>query len=444
MIVVGGADIVSQTSSKKSNTPKQFRSGDVAVVVLVLILFVGSISIFYLANVTKPDLNADVPLVNSERYDVRNGSRRVFWMSNVVNATSIHPVQVAFWVNTSEYNHTSYVCFKYFNGTHSEYYNASELTESRDWYYYQWWTGHEFVPTELFNTTIAQELGFEIPRQDGSTEVLYQLTVAVWNGTGLEFYDYSGTYVVRYSRYKVLHEQEVYVTTGMYWSIFVMSLVFAILPLAVLLRSTSESQPEGPDKATVKPHQPNKEFLVARSDHLDDFMGSLRTGASVLLGLGIGYLVWSGFALLPFFAGLTVGMLSLAIASFLAIVLSFSSTRRRSNGHELDHSLLPQGQSIDEYKRSLRKIVEKKSRVIGRMEAVIGTGLMYLATLTLTGMILWFLPSYEILVDRPEAMLAVNLTNFLVVIDSLLWSIMVLGSRGLEIFDYMELFRRQE
>jgi hypothetical protein len=419
---------MAQSGSKKTKKAIRIRGGKTVTIGFFLILFVGSIVMVYISDMVKPDLNTDIPLVNSERYSIWNGSSYVLWMSNVVNASSNMADRLYFWVNTSEYNYTSYVVFKYYNKTHGMHYNASEPIADRFWNYRQWWTDYNIYTREFFNATVPSEAAFTIPRQEGGTEVVYQLTVAVWNGTGLEYNDYNGTYVVRFSDAEVFYEQKVHVTTGLYW---------ASLPIlsGLIFVAWRIYKPEM--ESTIKPeqrknkHHLDEHLLIARSNHLDSTIGGLRTGAAVLLGIGTGATLWLS-SISPLYQGyLGLGLVIFGLCSFTAIILTFSTSIVDKDGFKLTRGLIPSGQNLNEYKSHIKELIEKKEEVIDRIEGVIGAGLIYLATFIIMGIIVGFFPATDILWDRIWSMFPVWMALGLAFVDGLAWSAVVLGPRGL-------------
>lgn len=425
---------MTQQNVNSTSSAQKTRAGTVRTVIICAILVISAVAVIWYSEATKPDLNADVELVNSDSYNIWNGSNRVLWMSGVTNATSDWAETIWFWVNTSQYGNIRWVNFQYYNGTHGDYFNASELYPQGSWNYRQWWTDYRLGWVDEFNTTTpGNPVSFTIPRQEGGTNITYQLSVEVWNGTALEFTNYNGTFVVRYSDAEVQLEQDVHVTTGVYWAWVLALLTLAVV--AIWFLSSSDSEPTAPAEEERDEYDPDEHFLIARSNHLDSVRNNLRIGASILLTLGVSTTFWSGGVSFLAQGIVSVGLMALALSAFLAIVLSFSSATVKSGGFKLDHGLLPNGQTLSEYREHLKDVIGKKVKIIGRMESVIGTGLVYLATFALAGAILGWLPSAIILVERPISMIPVLASIGITLIDGLLLSYIIFGPKGIGVVD---------
>jgi len=69
------------------------------------------------------------------------------------------------------------------------------------------------------------------------------------------------------------------------------------------------------------------------------------------------------------------------------------------------------------------------------MEGAIGTGFVYAATFVLMGLFMGLLPASEALSQRLVPMILVLLSLGLSFVDGFLWSLVLLGSRGLGIYE---------
>ena len=181
------------------------------IVIIIVICLVGlSASIYFVSNSTMPDLNSEVKVINVDYLNVWNGTDRVLLRSGVTNSTSDNNEYIFFWVNASQFTNLQFVRFFYYNGTNGEYYNSSKPIDNHNsWNFEQWWTDYSFYYSSEFNTTDSTYTRqYTIPKQKGNTEVTFQLSLALWNGTGFEFQEYNSTYTVSYAEYEVWFEKE--------------------------------------------------------------------------------------------------------------------------------------------------------------------------------------------------------------------------------------------
>jgi hypothetical protein len=421
---------MTQNETKKA---LRLRGGRYITIGIFLILIFGSTCIVVFTNASSPDLNANIPIVNSDFYNVWNGTNHVLWMSRVINATSDSSNTIWFWINATQFGDTRSVYFYYSNSTNGEYFNASQPYPQGSWNYLQWWTGFRSYMKDDFNTTSSDyPIPFTIPRQKGGTEITYQLTVTVWNGTGIEYNNCNGTYIVRYSKSEVLFEQKVHITTGLYWAS--LPILFGLLFVSWRVYKPEKEQEIQPVTRENEYHL-TEQLLISRLDHLDTIISGLRTGAVVLFGVGTGGLLWLSSVLPPLQGYLNFGFLSFAFCSFTAIILTFSSAYIEKDGFRLSRGLIPSGQNVDEYRNHLESLVIKKESIIGNIVGIIGAGFVILATLAIMGFIMGFFPASDILGNRIWSMIPVWIALGLAYLDGLGWSVVIFGPKGLGIFE---------
>ena len=407
------------------------------IIILIMILIGSSISILFVSEASKPDLNSDVEIIKEEYLSVWNESNRVLWRSGVINATSDVPENIGFWINVSQFEDLRLVRFLYSNGTHGEYYNSSEpLGPKYSWNYLQWWTDFSiFVPDNFNTTNPGYFMGFSIPKQLGKTIVTFQLSLGLWNGTGLEFQEYNSTYSVRYSDYEVWFDQEVHMTTGTYYALSCILLAFVICIITFLsFKETDDVQPQ----PLQNPYAPDIPFYVGRTNHLDRTKNNLRTGASILLTLGASSTVWMGNVSQPWQSFLVLGFLSLSLCAFFAIILTFASTKVESSGFELESSLIPSGQTPSLYLKQLKEMIKEKQKIIGRVESLIGIGLLYLIAVALSGILFGMLPNAWAIIQDPITMTPFWVVFGLISLNAILLSYVVFGPKGMGLFSFSD------
>jgi hypothetical protein len=408
------------------------------VVIISIIVLIGlSVSILYISESTKPDLNSEVEIINAEYLSIWNGTDRVLWRSGVINSTSDAGESIVFWVNASQFADLRFVRFLYQNGTNGEHYNSSESIDNHNsWNYLQWWTDYTFfIPEDFNNTDPTFVRGYSIPKQLGNTNVTLQVSLALWNGTGLEFQDYNATYSVSFSDYEVWFAQEVHMTTGIYYSIACILLIFCVGIITFLLfKKTEVTQPQ----TMQSPYTPDVSFFVERSNHLEGINNNLRTGASILLTLGASSTIWIQNITQTLQSSLQLGFIALAFCAFFAIVFTFTSTKVESNGFKLGPSLVPSGQTSSLYIKQLKDVIREKQKIIGRIQFLIGIGLLYLVTFALAGILLGMMPNAWAIIQEPMTMIPLWTVLFLILIDSGLLSYLVFGPKGMKLFSFSE------
>ena len=180
---------------------------------------------------------------------------------------------------------------------------------------------------------------------------------------------------------------------------------------------------------------PTRNFLIQRSDYLDDVIARLRTGAGIFLTLGTGSALISSIAGLTVSYSLVFGLINLAIASFIAIVLSFTSTRVQYEGFHLDSSLISTGQTKLQYLKHLSRIVIKKNRIIYFMELSLGYGFLNLGIYFMLGMVVGYLPNAWVILSLWPQQLTVLLAFVLLFIETGAISYLIFGPKVLGVLD---------
>lgn len=188
---------------------------------------------------------------------------------------------------------------------------------------------------------------------------------------------------------------------------------------------------------SVAPTQPQEELyipkvglLVDRCNHLDEMLSSLRTGSSILMGIGVGIIAWVTTnnlmleSLSIFSNGFVFASALLVICSFLAIILSFSPLIVSIGEKSISVGLLPDDDVTESvYIALLDKAVRTREKTLHNMTFSIGLGVTIALELLMITLLLSLLPNAVILtVDLiHQALLVVTLVSVGIFIFAAIW-----------------------
>lgn len=119
--------------------------------------------------------------------------------------------------------------------------------------------------------------------------------------------------------------------------------------------------------------------LLKRSDHLDEVLSNLRTGISILLGIGAALVVWAiGDTTFSstILGGMMIASALLVFSAILAILQSFSNPELQLGASGIGEGLLPNQRSKLEYIGVLENLIQVKERSLRNMRTMVGLGLI--------------------------------------------------------------------
>lgn len=197
-----------------------------------------------------------------------------------------------------------------------------------------------------------------------------------------------------------------------------------------------------PSHVGEQPYKLPIDELLNRSDHLDDVLSNLRTGISILLGIGAALVVWAT-SKTPFASTIVSGMVIasalLVLSAILAILQSFSNPELQLGASGIGEGLLPNQRSKPEYIGVLESLIQMKERSLRNMRTMIGLGLIGFFLFAVLG---FFVPSLMQTAPPPEGIWTTTYLQNLQILNLLAMAIflfqiasMVLGRHILGITD---------
>lgn len=157
------------------------------------------------------------------------------------------------------------------------------------------------------------------------------------------------------------------------------------------------SRPSTFTKADDEPYTMPPEELLRRSDQLDKVQSYLRTGISILLGIGAALLLWAlEVELTPDYYDqfLVAASGFLAFSAVVAILFSFAHPSALHGGRGLGEGLVPTDPWKDKFCQELKEIISAKEYILKRMRTSIGMGLFMFVILL--GLSFGFQTFYEV------------------------------------------------
>ncbi len=157
------------------------------------------------------------------------------------------------------------------------------------------------------------------------------------------------------------------------------------------------SRPATFTKADDEPYTMPPEELLRRSDQMDKVQSYLRTGISILLGIGAALLLWTlEVELTPayFDQFLVVASGFLAFSAVVAVLFSFAHPTALHGGKGLGEGLVPTEPRKEKYCQELKEIIAAKEYILKRMRTAIGMGLFMFVILL--GLSVGFQTFYEV------------------------------------------------
>ncbi len=180
----------------------------------------------------------------------------------------------------------------------------------------------------------------------------------------------------------------------------------------------------------------NIDQLLGRSDILDKTRGNMRTGASVVLGIGSGISWWivnqNGSESIIELMFLIAGA-GLALFSVGGLLISLSHIAGESEGIFLGEDLIPENLSTDQYVEQLKRIIRLKARTLSYVRQAIGIGMVWFILLCLVGASLPLYFATTITPSYPLIAISTVIPITIMVIAIVRFSKIVLGSRGLRL-----------
>ena len=146
------------------------------------------------------------------------------------------------------------------------------------------------------------------------------------------------------------------------------------------------------EKYTLSPEE-----LLRRSDQLDKVQSYLRTGISLLLGIGTALLLWTlNVELIPEYYNLLLMSASGVLTFFavVAILFSFAQPSSIHGTNGLGEGLLPISHGKEQYCQELKEVIISKEYILKRMRTAIGMGLSLF--ILLLGLSVGFQTFYDI------------------------------------------------
>ncbi len=130
--------------------------------------------------------------------------------------------------------------------------------------------------------------------------------------------------------------------------------------------------------------------LLLRSDNLDKVRSNLRTGTSILMGLGSALLLWiastSIFPLETHFL-LLLGSFCLILMAVISILFSFRDPSERSRKIVLREGLVPTNLTKSEYEKQLQLVIGEKEEILSSMRTLISFGLLLFIVSTILAIV---------------------------------------------------------
>lgn len=197
-----------------------------------------------------------------------------------------------------------------------------------------------------------------------------------------------------------------------------------------------------PSHGGVQSFELSYKELLNRSDHLDDILHNLRTGISILLGIGATLVVWTISDISfsdTFVGGVLLASGLLVLSAILAILQSFSNPGLQLGNSSIGEGLLPDQRSKPEYVIVLRNLIQAKERSLKNMRTMIGLGLIGFFLFAVLG---YYLPGFMQTPPPPEGVWTTTHLENLQILNLLTMAIflfqiasMVLGRHILGITD---------
>ena len=348
------------------------------VIAIVILVAIGIVSILW-GHSTTPDPNASIMGQNDP--DLREfvgDEQRIFLsgMDETFNSSDIGIVE--FWVNSTLLENITLGYILYFDGTHSQLYNDSIPFDDDDQNERYWWTGYQLFHPNIFDPSQPTATDtYTILRRAAGSVITYQLRLQSWNDTHWIKESYNRTYTVLFTPDEVELEIDHHRYAFYYISIDCVLLIVTLF----VSQPWNIRKPDSELKADPGYPRFNLEVghLITRSGHLEAQIGSIRTGASILLTLGTGIFLW--FTSLEttsnsiVYVAMIMAPFCLIILSFVGFIWSFASLVTEEDGHRLEMSLLPNMLSKEIYKSLLVKAVKRREEVISKSIEYVRTGI---------------------------------------------------------------------
>ncbi len=395
--------------------------------VVFLILAVSGISSWWLEGVTIPNPNSNLRGRNDPTLiDSTDDGLRFFLsgMSDTLDSDDFGNVE--YWTNRSILGNQTFGYILYYNGDNSDYYNESiPLSNYNNEKF--WWTGYHFFDPIIFDPfDSTNRTTYIIPKQEAGKEIIYQLRLQDWNGSQWLYEKFNMTYVVLYSEGEVQFERSLQRTVYTYIRIDLIVIFFALVIMQPWKAETSRP----PQPATSgRLYKLSVSNLIARAGHLEGQLNGVRTGASILLTLGISMFsfVMSSILLDNSVRNLSMimGPFALAILCFIGIIQSLSSLEVHEGGYSLGSSLIPDDMSEYMYKKILPKAVDRRDEVLSKTLVTIKMGIVYFFSFMLAGVINLILPNVQYYLHRIELAVPYYASFILTVVTAFLFVMLI-------------------
>ena len=152
--------------------------------------------------------------------EFKNGYLRLF-RSGVANVTSTQETTIEGWLNNTFYLPATILLLLYYNGTHSDQYNASKSYDvDGDFFnFLDWWTGYDtFSAQSILKNDTTDTRSLVIPPQNADSEILVQVCIRQWNVSSQSYINsqINGTFRVLFSFEEVTFFRTVQTTTAIY------------------------------------------------------------------------------------------------------------------------------------------------------------------------------------------------------------------------------------
>jgi hypothetical protein len=176
--------------------------------------------------------------------------------------------------------------------------------------------------------------------------------------------------------------------------------------------------------------------LLGRSDILDKTRGNIRTGASVVLGIGSGIAWWiinvnrtlSVIELMFLIAGI-----GLAFFSVGGLLISFSHIVSDSTEISLSDDLIPDKLTKKQYVEQLKVIIKLKAKTLSHVRQAIGVGMLWFILLGLIGASLPIYYATTIIQSYPWFALSTAIPITIMMFAIVRFLRIVLGPQGLRL-----------
>ncbi|MFW9887480.1 MAG: hypothetical protein ACFFER_04820 [Candidatus Thorarchaeota archaeon] len=174
--------------------------------------------------------------------------------------------------------------------------------------------------------------------------------------------------------------------------------------------------------------------LLSRSDILDKTRGNIRTGASVILGIGSGISWWiinlNRLLSVIEYMFLIAGA-GLAFFSVGGLLISFSHIVSDSTETSLSEDLIPEKLTKKQYSEQLKIIIRLKAKTLSHVRQAIGVGMLWFILLGLIGASLPIYFATTITPSYPLFAVTTLIPITIMLIAIVRFSRIVLGPRGL-------------